>query len=103
VPDRLVDADENDLCMKVLVLERSLGGPWGCLGVSGGPWGGLWGSWGDPGEEEKRRRFSGGVLGWSWEPLGVVLEVWGDPWVSPGRSDCCYFVGVSRLSEVVCV
>ena len=73
MPDRLVDADENDSCMKLLVLERSLGGPWGC------PWGGLWGSWGEPGEEEKRRRFSGASwdgpgspLGWFWR-YGAIL------------------------------
>ena len=76
-----------------------LEGAWASLELLGCPWGPLGRSQG----AQKRRRFSGGVLGWSWEALGVVLEVWGDPWVSPGRSDCCYFVGVSRLSEMLCV
>ena len=62
------------------------GGLWGVPGVVFGGLGGV------PGGQEKRRRFSGGVLGWSWEPFGVVLEIWGDPWVSPGRSECCYFL-----------
>ena len=54
------------------------------------------------GGHQKRRWFSGGVLGWSWEALGVVLEVWGPPWVSPGRSTCCYFVGFRWFSEMSC-
>ena len=56
------------------------GDPWGSLGrsleVLGGPWRG-------PRRVQKRRLFSGSVLGWSWEALGVFLEVLGDPWVSP--------------------
>ena len=28
----------------------------------------------------------------------MVLEIWGGPWVSPGRSDCCYFVGFRWFS-----
>ena len=81
------------------VRREVLGGPWGFLGgflgVLGGPSGG-------PRGHQKRRWFSGGVLGWSWEALGVVLEVWGNPWVSPGRSECCYFVGFRWFSEMSC-
>ena len=32
----------------------------------------------------------------------MILEVWGDPWISPGRSECCYFVGFSWYSEMLC-
>ena len=32
----------------------------------------------------------------------MFLEVWGDPWVSPERSKCCYFVGFEALSEMSC-
>ena len=99
MPDRLVDADENDSCMKLLVLERSFGRS---MGVLGGLWGVPGVVSGDPGGTQGRRK-NGGVLGWFWGPLGVVLEVWGDPRVSPGRSECYYFVGVSRLSEMLCV
>ena len=52
------------------------------------PWGVLWGVW-------KPR-------GWSGEALQVFLDVWGDPWVSPARSECCYFVGLRWFSEILC-
>ena len=39
----------------------------------------------------------GSVLGSSWGALGVILEVWGDPWISPGRSECCYFIGLRGI------
>ena len=64
-------------------------------GVPGGPWGG-------PRGHQKRRCISWSVLGWSWEALGVFLEVWGDPWVSPERSTCCYFICFRVLSEMLC-
>ena len=64
--------------------------------------GGPWGSLGGPRVYRKRRWFSGGVLGWSWEVLGKVLEVWGDPWVSPGRLECWYFFGFRWFSEMSC-
>ena len=32
----------------------------------------------------------------------MFLEVWGDPWVSPERSKCCYFVGFRWFSEMSC-
>ena len=70
------------------VLWRSLEEPWGPLGVS---WEVL-GCLGGPGS----------VLGSSWGALGVILEVWGDPWISPGRSECCYFVGFRWYSEMSC-
>ena len=67
----------------------SLGGPFGPFGcLLGGPWASLealGGSWDRPGG-----------------PLGVILEVWGDPWISPGRSECCYFVGFRWYSELSC-
>jgi len=50
----------------------------------------------------KRRWFSGGIRGWSWEALRLVLEVWGDPCVSPGRSECCNFPGFRWFSETSC-
>ena len=31
----------------------------------------------------------------------MFLEVWGDPWVSPERSKCCYFIGF-MFSEMRC-
>ena len=68
---------------------------WGSLGVSWRSLGVLWvslGSLGGPGS----------VLGSSWGALGVILEVWGDPWISPGRSECCYFVGFRWYSEMSC-
>ena len=36
-----------------------------------------------------------------WAPR-VALEVWGAPWGSPGRSECCYFVGFRWFSEMSC-
>ena len=71
---------------------RSLRGSSGCLG----------GSFGASGEIQKQRLFSGSVLGWSWEAVKVFLEVWGDPWVSPARSECLYFVCFRRFSEMSC-
>ena len=32
----------------------------------------------------------------------MILEIWGDPWISPGMSECCYFVGFSWYSEMSC-
>ena len=68
----------------------------GCLGVLGGfleaPWSPL-GVLGGPGS----------VLGSSWGALGVILEVWGDPWISYGRSECCYFIGFRWYSEMSCL
>ena len=32
----------------------------------------------------------------------MILEVWGDPWVSPGRSECCYFICFRWYSEMSC-
>ena len=32
----------------------------------------------------------------------MILEVWGDPWISPGRSECCCFVGFRWYSEISC-
>ena len=73
------------------MLERpwgSLGGPLGSFGcLLGGPWASL---------------EAGSVLGSSWGAIGVMLEVWGDPWISPGRSDCWYFVGFRWYSEMSC-
>ena len=40
-----------------------------------------------------------GVPGWA---PRVALEVWGAPWGSPGRSECCYFVGFRWYSEMSC-
>ena len=40
-----------------------------------------------------------GVPGWA---PRVALEVWGAPWGSPGRSECCYFVGFRWFSERSC-
>ena len=73
-----------------------LGGPWGSFGgplgsfgcLLGGPLGVLVGP--------------GNVMGSSWRARGVILEVWGDPWITPGRSECCYFVGVRLYYEVSC-
>ena len=61
-----------------------LGDPWGSLGGSLGV---LGGAWGVPRGHQKRRLFSGGVLGWSWEALGLFLEVLDHPWVSPEKSN----------------
>ena len=44
----------------------------------------------------------GSVLGSSWGALWVILEVWGDPWISPGRSEYCYFEGFRWYSEMSC-
>ena len=71
------------------VLWRSLEEPWGPLGVS---WEVL-GCLGGPGS----------VLGSSWGALGVILEVWGDPWISPGRSERCYFNVFTWYSEMSCL
>ena len=67
-----------------------------------GPLGALGGPLGASGEDQKQRLFSGSVLGWSWEAIKVFLEVWGDPWVSPARSECCYFLCFRRFSEMSC-
>ena len=32
----------------------------------------------------------------------MVLEVWGAPWVSPGRSECYYFVSFTTFSGMLC-
>ena len=32
----------------------------------------------------------------------MFLEVLGDPWVSPERSKCCYFVSFRWFSELLC-
>ena len=32
----------------------------------------------------------------------VALDVWGAPWVSPGRSECSYFVGFRWFSDMSC-
>ena len=79
-------------CLDVEDQTRAGGMFLGCLGVLGGllevPWGPLCVSWvvlgclGGPGS----------VLGSSWRALGVILQVWGDPWISPGGSECCYFM-----------
>ena len=41
--------------------------------------------------------FRGCALERPWSVLGgaprVVLEVWGAPWVGPGDTECCYFIG----------
>ena len=64
----------------------------GCLGVLEGPlevpWGPLGVSWERPGI----------VLGL----LGVILDVWGDSWISPGRSECWYFIDFRWYSEMSC-
>ena len=74
----------------------------GCLGDLGGllevPWVPLGVSW----EVLGCLGGPGSVLGSSWGALGVILDVWGDPWVSPGRSECCYFVGFRWYSEMSC-
>ena len=64
----------------------------------GGPWGSLGGSQGAPKAEVVLWERPGMVLGGPW----VVLEVWGSPWVSPGRSECCYFVDFRWFSEMSC-
>ena len=71
---------------------RSLGVPWRSLGVLRVSLGRSLGVLGGPGS----------VLGSSWGALGVILEVWGDPWISPGRSECCYFIGFEWYSEMSC-
>ena len=70
-------------------------GSWGPLEVPWGPLGVSWevlGCLGGPGS----------VLGSSGGALGAILEVWGDPWISPGRSECCYFNGFRWYSEMSC-
>ena len=69
-----------------------LGVPWRSLGVLRVSLGRSLGVLGGPGS----------VLGSSWGALGVILEVWGDPWISPGRSECCQFVGFRWYSEMSC-
>ena len=32
----------------------------------------------------------------------MILEVWGDHWISPGRSECCYFIDFGWYSEMSC-
>ena len=74
----------------------------GCLRVLGGllevPWGPLGVSW----EVLGCLGGPGSVLGSSWGALGMILEVWGDPRISPGRLECCYFVGFRWYSEMSC-
>ena len=74
----------------------------GCLGVLGGPlevpWGPLGVSWEVLGRPWRPWEHPGIVLG----ALGVILEVWGDPWISPGMSECCNFVGFRWYSEMSC-
>ena len=67
----------------------------GCLGVLGVPWRSL-------GVLQVALGRSLGVLGSFWGALGVILEVWGDPWISPGKSECCYFNGFRWYSEMSC-
>ncbi len=72
----------------------------GCLGVLGGPlevpWGPLGVSWEVLGRPWRPWERPGIVLGGPWGDL----EVWGDPWISPGRSACCSFIGFRWYSEM---
>ena len=72
----------------LLGVMRVRGGPWGSLGRPLGSSGRPWRPWGRPGI----------VLG----ALGVILDVLGDPWLRPGRSDCCYFIGFRYYFEMSC-
>jgi len=66
--------------------------------VLGGPWGPLGGSQGALKTEVVLGERPGMVLGGPWG----VFEVLGDPWVSPERSKCCYFIGFRWFSEMLC-
>ena len=55
-----------------------------------------------PGGPINRCCFLGASWDGSREAFGVFLEVWGDPWVSPERSEGCYFVGFRWFSEMSC-
>ena len=55
-----------------------------------------------PGGPINRCCFWGASWDGSREAFGVFLEVWGDPWVSPERSEGCYFVGFRWFSEMSC-
>ena len=74
----------------------------GCLGVLGDPWRSLGVLWVSLARSLGVLGGPGSVLGSSWEALGMILEVWCDPWISPGRSECCYFVGFRWYSEMSC-
>ena len=74
----------------------------GCLGVLGGPLEVPWDPWVSLGRSLGVIGGAGSILGSSWVALGVILEVWGDSWISPGRSECCYFVGFRWYSEMSC-
>ena len=65
----------------------------GCLCVLGVPWRSLGVLWVSLGRSLGVLVASGNVLGSSCGALGVILEVWSHPWSSPGRAECCYFVG----------
>ena len=65
---------------------------------SSGPRGSLEG----PRGTENARNFLGASLERPGDALGVVLEVWGDPWVSPGKAECCYVVAFRCFSEMSC-
>ena len=69
------------------------------LGSSGSPRGSSGGSKGT----ENAPNFLGASLERPGGALGVVLEVWGVPWVSPGRSECCYFICFRWFSGMLCV
>ena len=69
------------------------------LRSSGGPRGSSGGSKGT----ENASNFLGASLERPGGTLWVVLEVWGDPWVSPGRSECWYFIGFRLFSEMLFV
>ena len=90
----------GEICGMRDVLWACFWDAWGSLGVLGGPLGSfgclLGGPW------ASLEALPGSVLGASWEALGVILEAWGDPWVSPGRSECCYFVGFRWFYEMSC-
>ena len=55
-----------------------------------------------PGGPINRCCFLGASWDGSREAFGVFLKVWGDPWVSPERSEGCYFFGFRWFSEMSC-
>ena len=55
-----------------------------------------------PGGPINRCCFLGASWDGSREALGGFLKVWGDPWVSPEKSQGCFFVCFRRFSEMLC-